>query len=88
MESNKEQEVIKMKSALAVVLAAGLALPGVGKTIVDLPSAGKTNAVFLTSLTERPWWNAAWTRRAPILVSSTVDENDEKVVVDAVVDFG
>ena len=57
-------------------------------TLVDLPVSATNNAMHLASVTERPWWNEAWTKRMPLLVAGQTDVQDDKVVVDAVVDFG
>ena len=58
------------------------------KTATDLPVSAIGNTACMSSMSERPWWNKAWTRRAPILVSSAVDVEDRNVMVDAIVDFG
>jgi len=74
---------------MALVCAAwGLASGVDGKTLADLPVSGTDNPLYLKAMSERPWWNKAWTRRAPILVSSRAKVKCGKVVVDAVVDFG
>ena len=52
-----------MKFVLAVV--ALTAFSAEAKTAVDLPVSGVTNRMYLTSMKDRPWWDTAWTRRAP-----------------------
>jgi len=74
---------------MGLALAAVLPCVEAGmKTILDVPVAGVTNTAYLTGMASRPWWNAAWKRRAPILVSSHADVPEPKAVVDCVVDFG
>lgn len=78
----------------AVALAAAalsLALAGAAeetRTLLELPVSAVSNKVYLSSMTERPWWNEGWQKRAPLLVSGQADVADDKVVVDAIVDFG
>ena len=76
-----------MLVAVAVVLAFPCFSAGT-KTLADLPVSVPVNAAYLTSASERPWWNDAWTKRMPILVSGQADEQDDFVVVDTVIDFG
>ncbi|HOR98030.1 MAG TPA: hypothetical protein PLZ74_06620 [Kiritimatiellia bacterium] len=56
--------------------------------LLDWPVSTVTNKAYLTSMTERPWWNDAWQKRVPLLVSGQADEKDDKVIVDAIVDLG
>ena len=58
------------------------------KTAVDLPVSAIGNTACMSSMSGRPWWNKAWTRRAPLLISSVADVEDRNVMVDAIVDFG
>ena len=58
------------------------------KTAVDLPVSAIGNTACMSSMSGRPWWNKAWTRRAPLLISSAADVEDRNVMVDAIVDFG
>ena len=71
-------------AALAAVCGGSLD----AKTARDLPVAKSGNTAFLTSMSERPWWNKAWSRRAPILLSSAAFVENRNLMVDAVVDFG
>ena len=75
---------------LALLGGAALTTAGAGKqlTLLDLPVSATNNAMHLASVTERPWWNEAWAKRMPLLVAGRADVQDDKVVVDAVVDFG
>ncbi|HOE60007.1 MAG TPA: hypothetical protein P5125_04350 [Kiritimatiellia bacterium] len=82
---NVEKVVATVAIAAGVCFAANAAE---WKTLRDLPVSAVGNAAYLTSMTERPWWNKAWTRRTPILVSSAAKASCGKIVVDAVVDFG
>ena len=78
--------IITCSSRLAV--AAGVRTLRGAETLLDLPISDCGNRAYLTSAAERPWWNAAWKRRAPILVSGFSGEASVKTIVDCVVDFG
>ena len=69
------------------LLVAGVLLAA-PKSYLDVPMSGVTNVAYMLSMSERPWWNEAWGRRAPILVSSRSDEPMENAVIDCIVDFG
>ena len=73
--------------AVSAAVAASTALSA-PKTAVEVPVSEIGNTACLSSMSERPWWNKDWTRRAGLLVSSAVDVEDRNVMVDAVVDFG
>ena len=79
-----------MKKLMFAALAAmGTAIAAnAAKTATDLPVSSIGNTACMSSMSERPWWNKAWTRRAPILISSAANVEDRNVMVDAIVDFG
>ena len=77
------------KLIFAAVAAMGVATAfAEAKTAVDLPVSEIGNTACMSSMSGRPWWNKAWTRRAPLLISSAADVEDRNVMVDAIVDFG
>ena len=79
----------KMKRvAVWMVACAAVGTAFAEKTALDVPVSGVANRMYLASASESPWWNADWTRRAPLLVSSTADVASGCQWVDAVVDFG
>ena len=80
----KSETSIAILSFLVVLAATGAER----KTLVDLPVSSVGNAAYLTSASDRPWWNDAWTRRAPLLVSSAANVPRPGQVVDVIVDFG
>ncbi len=91
MSAGRSRRVGAIHKIAFAAAAAGLSLQCFSaekKTLLDLPVSVPVNAAYLTSATERPWWNDAWTKRRPILVSSQADEQDDFVVVDTVIDFG
>ena len=57
-------------SGVAIALAAGMAS---ARPYIEIPVSAPTNRLYLSSMSTRPWWDKAWTRRAPLLVSSTSD---------------
>lgn len=71
-------------------MIAGAAGTQAGKqlTLLDLPISATNNAMHIASVTERPWWNEKWAKRAPLLVAGQSDVQDDKVVVDAIIDLG
>ncbi len=74
----------------SAVIAFAIVLVGVAaetRTLLELPVSAVSNKVYLSSMTERPWWNENWQKRVPLLVSGQADVVDDKVVVDAIVDF-
>ena len=80
---------MKKRLMLAAMAAMGAASAfAEAKTATDLPVSEIGNTACMSSMSERPWWNTAWTRRAPILISSAADVEDRNVMVDAIVDFG
>ena len=72
-------------SGVAIALAASAAN---ARPYIEIPVSSPTNRLYLSSMSTRPWWNKAWTRRAPLLVSSTSDTADKRAVIDVVVDPG
>ena len=72
-------------SCVAIALAAGAAN---ARSYIEIPVSSPTNRLYLSSMSTRPWWNKAWTRRAPLLVSSTSGTADKHAVIDVVVDPG
>lgn len=80
-----------MKKKLMLAAAAAImwiGRPVLAKTLLELPVSSVGNAAYLTSMAERPWWNKAWTRRAPLLVSSSAAVARAAQIVDVTVDFG
>lgn len=79
---------------LAAALGGALALCALAvakaerKTLLELPVSAVGNTAYLTAMGDRPWWNADWKRRAPLLVSSASDVAMGKAIVDVIVDFG
>lgn len=73
--------------SLSLAVAMSLLTAG-GLASVDLPISTVSNKMYLASISERPWWNDAWAKRMPILVSGQTEEKDDKVVVDTIIDFG
>ena len=81
--------VIRKMACVAVVSVLSITcFSAEKKTLLELPVSVPVNPAYLTSVTERPWWNGAWAKRIPILVSGQADEQDDFVVVDTVIDFG
>lgn len=76
------------KIGAVAVLLSGVALVCSAETLLDLPVSSVGNAAYLTSMSSRPWWDKAWTRRAPLLVGSASEVPDAKALVDVTVDFG
>ena len=62
--------------------------PVFAASLLEIPVSSVGNVAYLSSIGDRPWWNASWKRRAPLLVSSTMECADAKATVDIVVDFG
>jgi len=71
-------------------LSAGflLVVPSASAGSADWTLAAVSNTAYLASMPTRPWWDDAWSRRAPLLVSSTADAPMPNTLVDCVVDFG
>ena len=86
MRMKMKLELMTMGTLLAGAMCALAA--NAAKTATDLPVSEIGNVACMSSMSERPWWNKAWTRRAPILISSAADVEDRNVMVDAIVDFG
>ena len=78
---------IRFCLAVACAMVGGLACLG-ARSLVDLPVSAVENRAYLQDLPTRPWWNGAWSRRAPILIANRAIEPSDKAVIDAVVDFG
>lgn len=76
------------KACVICAIAAGASLALSADTYLDMPVSAPTNKVYLSSMPTRPWWNKAWAKRAPFLVSSTADVQMPNAMVDVVVDFG
>ena len=76
------------KACVICAIAAGASLALSADTYLDMPVSAPTNKVYLSSMPSRPWWNKAWAKRAPFLVSSTADVQMPNAMVDVVVDFG
>ena len=58
------------------------------KSPADLPVSAITNVAYLTDMDGRLWWNAAWKKRAAILVSNRTKVRASKATVDFVFDPG
>lgn len=52
------------------------------------PVSNPCNPLYLKGMADRPWWNAAWKKRLPIVVSEASTNKVANFLVDAVVDFG
>jgi len=76
-----------MRFCLSLVVLAS-SLVASAETLLELPVSATANTAYLTSMSERPWWNKAWKRRAPLLVSSRSEVSSGKTIVDSIVDFG
>lgn len=74
-----------MKNTLCLAKAAAV----VALTLFAVSSGSAVpNAAYLASMPTRPWWNESWSRRAPLLVSSTADAPMPDTLVDCIIDFG
>ena len=80
--------IVWMLMGWGFLLATDAAVSAKPSTLLDLPVSSTNNAMYLASVTERPWWNGDWTKRRPLLVSGLADEKDDKAIVDTVIDFG
>ena len=79
-----------MKKAFTLVALASLSLAAFAefKKVIDIPVASVTNRMYLADSESRPWWNSAWRKRAPILVSNVADVRVQKAMIDFVFDVG
>ena len=73
---------------LAVAVAMALAGRGVAKTLNEVPVSGCANVAYLSDMDGRPWWDAAWRKRAAILVSNMASVRTDRAAVDFVFDVG
>lgn len=77
-----------IKKCAAVLAAFALPFAASARGILDVPVAEPTNRLYFADMPTRLWWNADWTRRAPILVSNVSRERVADAPIDIVVDLG
>ena len=75
----------KYAVACGVVLAV---LAADAKSMIDIPVSTCANAAYLSSAEDCQWWNAAWKKRAAILVSNMAKVRTPKTTIDFVLDVG
>ena len=70
---------------VAACLAAGSGFAGDG---VRMPVSAAGNPLYLKGLSERPWWNADWAYRLPIVVSEMSTNRTDETVIEFEADLG
>ena len=55
-----------IKKCAAVLAVFALPFAASARGILDVPVAEPTNRLYFADMPTRLWWNADWTRRAPI----------------------
>ena len=77
-----------IKKCAAVLAAFALPFAASARGILDVPVAEPTNRLYFADMPTRLWWNADWTKRAPLLVSNVSKVRVADAPVDIVVDLG
>jgi len=86
MMENREKAGVCLGVFAGLLAAVVSYLPAAAE--VKKPVAEAVNPLFLKGMADRPWWNAAWKKRLPIVVSETSTNKVANFLVDTVIDFG